>query len=174
MVVFWIVAICCTCFQKSGCQKDTPGKCITAGFWGLSPCGFLLLLAGLGDENFRLVSSLVTAQLRRRLKWLLYPGHLFPCLPPGFLLGHPRMGAPLGNCAMFVLVHQLHEMEQSGPRERWKRHGCLPQVSSVHLSFPEAPVPGTGFPLLPPENSTFLIHIGGWTKEAGAALELTF
>lgn len=70
---------------------------------------------------------------------------------------------------MFVLVHQLREMGQSGLRERWKRHGCLPQVSSVHVSFPKAPFPGTGFPLLPPENSVFLIH-----KEAGAALELTF
>lgn len=75
----------------------------------------------------------------------------------------------LWETVMFVLVHQLHEMEQSGLRERWKRHGCLPQLSSVHVSFPKAPVPGTGFPLLPPENSMFLIHIGGWTKEAGAA-----
>lgn len=33
IVVFWIVAICCTCFQKNVCQKkDTPGKCIKLGF----------------------------------------------------------------------------------------------------------------------------------------------
>lgn len=48
------------------------------------------------------------------------------------------------------------------------------QVSSVYMTFTKAPFPGTGFPLLLPGNSTFLIHSGGWTREAWAALELGF
>lgn len=79
------------------------------------------------------------------------------------------MQTPLGSCARFVLLHHLHKVEQFRSTREKGETWASTQVGSISVTCAEAPFPGTGFPLLVPEDSMWsLVHLEGGTRDASA------